>query len=201
RVAETISYLPHPCISELTGVREHIYKISQTIDSSTGERSIGPRLAKLASASAVAIAVATASTTAFAQTADSGATQPADASTAAAQPADTSAPGAQTADTQDKGAIVITGIRASLRSALQMKRNTDVISDNISSQQIGQLPDVTIAEELNRLPGVNTTRDRGNSSQAALRGLGPRFVFGLVNGREIASSEPSQDLRWEEFPA
>lgn len=98
-------------------------------------------------------------------------------------------------------AIVVTGIRASLRNALQTKRNTEVISDNISSQQIGQLPDVTIAEELNRLPGVNTTRDRGNSSQASLRGLGPRFVFGLVNGREVASSEPSQDLRWEEFPS
>lgn len=108
---------------------------------------------------------------------------------------------AKTPPADNGKAIVVTGIRASLRNALQTKRNTDVISDNISSQQIGQLPDVTIAEELNRLPGVNTTRDRGNSSQAALRGLGPRFVFGLVNGREVASSEPSQDLRWEEFPS
>lgn len=109
----------------------------------------------------------------------------------------------QTAAAQDpgEGEVVVTGIRKSLRSALQTKRRTEVISDNISSEDIGQLPDVTIAEELNRLPGVNTTRDRGNASQATLRGLGPRFVFGLVNGREIASSEPSQDLRWEAFPS
>jgi iron complex outermembrane receptor protein len=60
---------------------------------------------------------------------------------------------------------------------------------------------VTIAEELNRLPGVNTTRDRGNASQASVRGLGPRLVLGLVNGREVASSEPSQDLRWEIYPS
>ena len=120
---------------------------------------------------------------------------------AAATTANKTDPNAAAPTPVDDKAIVVTGIRASLRSALQMKRNTDIISDNISSQQIGQLPDVTIAEELNRLPGVNTTRDRGNSSQASLRGLGPRFVFGLVNGREIASSEPSQDLRWEEFPS
>jgi TonB-dependent receptor len=97
--------------------------------------------------------------------------------------------------------IVVTGVRASLRDALAVKRASDLISDNISTKDIGQLPDVTIAEELNRLPGVNTTRDRGNASQASVRGLGPRFVFGLVNGREVASSEPSQDVRWEVYPS
>ena len=76
-----------------------------------------------------------------------------------------------------------------------------MIGDNITTAEIGQLPDVTIAEELNRLPGVNTARDRGNASQASVRGLGPRFVLGLVNGREVASSEPSQDLRWEIYPS
>jgi TonB-dependent receptor len=97
--------------------------------------------------------------------------------------------------------VVITGIRGSLRQSLEMKRDTPLVTDNISTTDIGQLPDVTIAEELNRLPGVNTTRDRGNASQASVRGLGPRLVFGLVNGREVASSEPSQDLRWEVYPS
>lgn len=97
--------------------------------------------------------------------------------------------------------VVVTGMRASLKESLTMKRNTVLVTDNISSTDIGQLPDVTIAEELNRLPGVNTTRDRGNASQASVRGLGPRLVLGLVNGREVASSEPSQDLRWEVYPS
>ena len=97
--------------------------------------------------------------------------------------------------------VVVTGVRASLRDSIQIKRRSDLISDVISTKDIGQLPDVTIAEELNRLPGVNTTRDRGNASQASVRGLGPRFVFGLVNGREVASSEPSQDVRWEAYPS
>ena len=97
--------------------------------------------------------------------------------------------------------VVVTGVRQALRDSITTKQNSNLIGDNISTKDIGQLPDVTIAEELNRLPGVNTTRDRGNASQASVRGLGPRLVLGLVNGREVASSEPSQDLRWEIYPS
>jgi iron complex outermembrane recepter protein len=97
--------------------------------------------------------------------------------------------------------IVVTGVRQAMKDSIATKKNSDLIGDNITTAEIGQLPDVTIAEELNRLPGVNTTRDRGNASQASVRGLGPRLVLGLVNGREVASSEPSQDLRWEIYPS
>jgi iron complex outermembrane recepter protein len=97
--------------------------------------------------------------------------------------------------------VTVTGIRESLRDALTMKQNSTLITDNISTKDIGELPDITIGEELNRLPGVNTQRDRGNASQIAIRGLGPRFVFGLVNGREVASSEPSQNVRYESYPS
>jgi iron complex outermembrane recepter protein len=97
--------------------------------------------------------------------------------------------------------VTVTGIRESLRSSLAQKLNTDAITENISTKDIGQLPDVTIAEELNRLPGLNTTTDRGNASQAAVRGLGPRLILGLVNGREVASPEPDQNVRWEIYPS
>lgn len=97
--------------------------------------------------------------------------------------------------------IVVTGMRASMRDAIQQKRASSAIVDVISSKDIGVLPDVTIAEELDRLPGVNATRDRGNDSQAAVRGLGPRLVLGLVNGREVASSEPDRNVRWEIYPS
>jgi TonB-dependent receptor len=109
---------------------------------------------------------------------------------------------AQTAPSDQKlEEVIVMGAREALRDSIIMKQNTDLVSDSISTKEIGQLPDVTIAEELNRLPGVNTTRDRGNASQASVRGLGPRLVLGLVDGREVASSEPSQDLRWEIYPS
>lgn len=97
--------------------------------------------------------------------------------------------------------IVVTGIRASLRDALQAKRSATNVVETVSSKDIGVLPDTTIADELARLPGVNATRDRGNDSQAAVRGLGPRLVLGIVNGREIASSEPDRNVRWEMLPS
>ncbi|HZU62936.1 MAG TPA: TonB-dependent receptor [Novosphingobium sp.] len=97
--------------------------------------------------------------------------------------------------------IIVTGLRASLRDAIQAKRSSATITETISSKDIGVLPDVTIADELARLPGVNATRDRGNDSQASVRGLGPRLVLGLVNGREVASSEPDRNVRWEIYPS
>lgn len=104
-------------------------------------------------------------------------------------------------DAQTGNDIVVTGIRASLRDALQAKRAATNVVETISSKDIGVLPDTTIADELARLPGVTATRDRGNDSQAAVRGLGPRLVLGLVNGREVASSEPDRNVRWEMFPS
>ena len=97
--------------------------------------------------------------------------------------------------------VVVTGQRASMRDAISQKRAATAIVETISSKDIGVLPDVTIADELDRLPGINATRDRGNDSQAAVRGLGPRLVLGLVNGREVASSEPDRNVRWEIYPS
>jgi TonB-dependent receptor len=102
------------------------------------------------------------------------------------------------ADSQD---VVVVGMRKSMRDALATKRAEPGVVEVVSSKDIGVLPDVTIAETLARLPGLNTTRDRGNDSQAAIRGLGPRMVLGLINGREMASSEPDRNVRWEIFPS
>ncbi|MGH1557117.1 TonB-dependent receptor plug domain-containing protein [Caulobacter segnis] len=58
-----------------------------------------------------------------------------------------------------------------LRDALAVKQGSDKVVEAISAKDIGVLPDVTIAESIARLPGVNATRDRGNDSQAVVRGL------------------------------
>lgn len=108
---------------------------------------------------------------------------------------------AQDEATTTEDDIVVQGVRASLRDAIEVKRDAPIVMEAISSEDIGQLPDVTIAESLVRLPGLNGSRDRGNSSQAAIRGLGPRLVLGLVNGREVASSEPDRNIRWEIYPS
>ncbi|MGH8195262.1 MAG: TonB-dependent receptor [Woeseiaceae bacterium] len=97
--------------------------------------------------------------------------------------------------------IIVKGLRNSLADALATKRQASLVVEAISSENIGQLPDITIAESLIRLPGINGARDRGNESQAVIRGMGPRLVLGLVNGREVASSEPNRNIRWEIYPS
>ncbi|PHY17195.1 TonB-dependent receptor [Caulobacter sp. BP25] len=97
--------------------------------------------------------------------------------------------------------VVVTGVRKSLRDALAVKQGSDKVVEAISAKDIGVLPDVTIAESIARLPGVNATRDRGNDSQAVVRGLGARLVLGTINGREVASSEPDRNVRWEIYPS
>lgn len=105
----------------------------------------------------------------------------------------------------DEGAVVeevvVQGVRQSLASALEMKQDSGLVVEAISSENIGQLPDITIAESLVRLPGINGARDRGNESQVMVRGMGPRLTLGLVNGREVASSEPNRNIRWEMYPS
>jgi iron complex outermembrane recepter protein len=115
---------------------------------------------------------------------------------AAPAPAAAAVESAASADT-----VVVTGTRKSLRDALGVKRAETGIVEAISSKDIGALPDVTIAESLARLPGITTARDRGNDSQATIRGLGARMVLGTVNGREVASSEPDRSVRWEIYPS
>ncbi|WP_434026678.1 TonB-dependent receptor [[Pseudomonas] boreopolis] len=96
--------------------------------------------------------------------------------------------------------VVVTGQRAALDKAVSVKQLEDHVVEVISADNMGQMPNVTVAEALARLPGVTATLDRGNASLATVRGLGPRMTMGTVNGREIASSEPDRAVRWEVFP-
>src|SRR5207244_2453667 len=81
--------------------------------------------------------------------------QPSNQSTSTStSPQDTSSPG---------GAIIITGIRQSLKNAQQIKRNSDTVVDVITSQDIGALPDRSVTEALQRVPGVSINRFAGSS--------------------------------------
>lgn len=103
--------------------------------------------------------------------------------------------------TTELDTVVVSGIRASVRSALATKEQSNNMVEVIASEDIGKLPDTTIAESLARLPGMAAGIDRGNASQIVARGLGPRFIGATLNGREFASSEPDRAVRFEMFPS
>jgi len=143
----------------------------------------------------VAIAIALIPAFAQAQTTPDSAAQVADQ-----KQAGSAKTAAKKEEATQMGEVIVTGSRASLDHALTAKQADDHIVEVIAADNLGQMPNVTVAESLVRLPGVNGARDRGNESLATVRGLGPRMTLGLVNGREIASSEPTRAVRWEIFP-
>ncbi len=97
--------------------------------------------------------------------------------------------------------VVYGDYQNSLKRAIDRKRDTFEVSEAISAEDIGQLPDVTIADTLARLPGLFATKDRGNDSMIVARGLGPRLSLATFNGREIATAEPDRIVRYEQFPS
>lgn len=98
-------------------------------------------------------------------------------------------------------AIVVTGLRQSIQSSLDAKRNATSIVEVITAEDLGLLPDQSIADTLARLPGVTAQRVRGRSQQVSIRGLGPDFSLALLNGREVVSAGNNRGIEFDQFPS
>lgn len=114
---------------------------------------------------------------------------------AAAQP-QSAADDANTGD-----AIVVTGIRASLDASAAIKRKTSTIVESVSAEDIGKLPDVSIADSLARLPGVTAQRLEGRDQRLSIRGLGPDFGTTLLNGREQVTVGDNRGVEYDQYPS
>ena len=84
--------------------------------------------------------------------------------------------------------IVVTGIRASLESSRNLKRDAQGIVDGIVAEDIGKFPDTNLAESLQRISGVSIDRSMGEGSKVTVRGVGPDFNLVLLNGRQMPAS-------------
>lgn len=106
------------------------------------------------------------------------------------QPADT---GSETAT------VVVSGIRQSVRKAEDIKRTADQVVDSINAEDIGKFPDRSVGEALQRIPGVQVSRNAGEVTNVLIRGL-PDLAT-TINGNEIFTGDGRrlsyQDLRIE----
>ena len=90
---------------------------------------------------------------------------------------------------EEGNVIVVSGFRASLDAALDMKRESVSAIDVIVAEDIAKFPDQNLAESLQRIPGVAIERDAGEGRAITVRGLGAQFTRVRVNGMEtIATS-------------
>jgi iron complex outermembrane recepter protein len=97
--------------------------------------------------------------------------------------------------------VLVTGIRGSLRQAMEIKRNSDVIVDSIASESLGKFPDTNIAESLQRITGVSIDRSGGEGQAITVRGFGPQFNTVLLNGRRIVSDTGARSFNFDVLPA
>src|SRR5258708_25304799 len=97
--------------------------------------------------------------------------------------------------------VIVTGIRSSLRQAMEIKRNSDVIVDSIASESLGKFPDTNIAESLQRITGVSIDRSGGEGQAITVRGFGPQFNTVLLNGRRIVSDTGARSFNFDVLPA
>src|SRR5712672_4245663 len=79
--------------------------------------------------------------------------------------------------------VVVTGFRASLQTAIESKREAASISDTISAEDIGKFPELNLAESLQRITGVQITRNNGEGQFVSIRGLPPNFALVNLNVR------------------
>jgi TonB-dependent receptor len=97
--------------------------------------------------------------------------------------------------------ITVTGVRASQVRAIELKRMAPDIQDSVSAESIGQLPDTTITDALQRITGVQIDRNAGEGAQVDVRGL-PE-VGSMLNGEVFISPDQitSQQPDFETLPA
>jgi iron complex outermembrane receptor protein len=97
--------------------------------------------------------------------------------------------------------VVITGIRKSIQDSINAKKNETSVVEVVSAEDIGKLPDSSIAESIARLPGIAAQRTNGRAQTLSIRGLGPDFTVTTFNGREQATTNDNRTVEFDQYPS
>ncbi len=104
-------------------------------------------------------------------------------------------------DAKNLDAVVVTGIRGGIERAIDIKKDATSIVEAVSAEDIGKLPDVSIAESIARLPGLAAQRVAGRAQVISVRGLSPDFATTLLNGREMVSTGDNRSVEFDQYPS
>lgn len=97
--------------------------------------------------------------------------------------------------------VTVTGIRRAIEDAIAVKRESTGIVEAISSEDIGKLPDVSIAESLARLPGLSAQRVNGQAQSISIRGTSGDLSTALLNGREQVTTSSDRTVEYDQYPS
>ena len=107
----------------------------------------------------------------------------------------------QAADAAPIQSVTVSGIRRGIEDAISVKKNATSIVEAISAEDIGKLPDTSIAESIARLPGLAAQRVAGRAQNISVRGLSPDFSTTLLNGREQVSTGDNRSVEFDQYPS
>ena len=110
------------------------------------------------------------------------------------------APAAEAAS-DDVETVVVTGVRAAIESAIALKKDAETIVEAVSAEDIGKLPDNSIAESIARLPGLTAQRLDGRAQNISIRGMAGDFSTTLLNGRQQVSSGDNRSVEFDQYPS
>jgi iron complex outermembrane recepter protein len=96
---------------------------------------------------------------------------------------------------------VTAGFSGSLAAAAEMKQRQRLVTEIVAAEDIGKLPDISIAESLTRLPGITTQRLNGRAQAIVIRGLNADFSTALLNGRQQVSTSAGRSVEFDQYPA
>jgi iron complex outermembrane receptor protein len=108
---------------------------------------------------------------------------------------------AQEQDSADLQEVVVTGLRKSIQDSINAKKQESSIVEVVSAEDIGKLPDSSIAESIARLPGIAAQRTNGRAQTLSIRGLGPDFTVTTFNGREQATTNDNRTVEFDQYPS
>ena len=112
---------------------------------------------------------------------------------------DAAAPATKAAE-PDAGQIVISGYARSITNANRIKELSVSVVEAISAEDVGKLPDVSIADALSRLPGLAVQQASGRAKYLSIRGFGPDYTTASLNGRMIATVDDNRRFDYGQFP-
>jgi len=102
---------------------------------------------------------------------------------------------------QQLDAVNVTGIRSAIEAAIVTKLAENTIVEAISAEDIGKLPDTSIADSLARLPGLAAQRFGGRPQEINIRGFSGDFSTALLNGREQVSFGHNRGVEFDQYPS
>ena len=107
---------------------------------------------------------------------------------------------ADAVDEDNLEVIQVSGIRGSLQRAQAIKMDNTSIVEALSAEDIGKLPDTSIAESIARLPGLAGERRNGRTSGISVRGFNENYVGTTLNGRELLGMGDNRGVEFDLYP-